>query len=60
MDWADVNRGVAYLRDAEGIDRCREYLRGRSLGDAPILVTWGEVCRPELLFEIEVDAIASR
>ncbi|MBI4875148.1 MAG: translation initiation inhibitor [Acidobacteria bacterium] len=59
MSWASVSRGIAYFQDAGGapcLDRyCRE--RGRAL--PPIAVSSADICRDDLLFEIEVDAIAA-
>jgi enamine deaminase RidA (YjgF/YER057c/UK114 family) len=58
MDWADVTRGIVYFRDADDEARFRDFCRQRKLPRMP-LITVGNViiCRDDLLFEIEVDAV---
>jgi enamine deaminase RidA (YjgF/YER057c/UK114 family) len=59
MDWSDVVRSLAYFKQPEDAP-----LFGRTLADAaiprfPAIVLGNGICRDDLLFEIEVDAIKS-
>lgn len=59
LAWENVLRGIVYFKDmsqAAGFERhCRE----RGLPPQRLIVTQGTVCRDDLLFEIEVDAIGT-
>jgi enamine deaminase RidA (YjgF/YER057c/UK114 family) len=59
MGYSDVTRATAYFKHPQDAplfaDWCAEH---RTL--LPVVVTQAEICRDELLFEIELDAIASR
>lgn len=59
MDWGDVTRGIAYLRDASDIPAYDKYCRERDLPTMPVVPINSTVCRKDLLFEIEVDTIKS-
>lgn len=58
MDWNDVNRGIAYVKHAQDIPVFERYLRQSAAASAPFIVAHNDICRGDLLFEIEVDAIA--
>jgi enamine deaminase RidA (YjgF/YER057c/UK114 family) len=53
--WTDVVRIVAYVTDV----RLRQILLERLLDvqDLPIIITPAQICRPDLLFEMECEAI---
>lgn len=57
MGWEDAFRGIVYYTDLSYhgmfLDYCREY----GVPKFPLAVSHSDVCRRELLFEIEVDAI---
>ena len=55
MGWNDVTRSVAYLADI-GERRLWERHRGDKGMSFPAAVTQCDICRRDLLFEIEVDA----
>ena len=57
LAWSDVVRGVAYLRHCADAPKWTSYLASHQLQDLPVVVTENVVCRDDLLFEIEVDAI---
>lgn len=57
--WADVVRGIAYFPDAALIPAYRAYARDLRLPEFPLILAEGVVCRDDLLFEIEVDAVRS-
>ncbi|XHR30790.1 MAG: hypothetical protein ACFUZC_09545 [Chthoniobacteraceae bacterium] len=56
MGWQDCNRAVAYIKRAEDAPVFAEYLRHRGLTGLPLTWMHADVCREELLFEIELDA----
>lgn len=56
MGWKDVVRAVAYLKD-ESYEACyRETARRRGLERLPCISVQADVCRGDLLFEMELDA----
>jgi len=57
MDWRDVCRAVAYVKEAVYEPVFREMCIANGLQDLPLLVTENDICRDDLLFEIEVDAV---
>jgi enamine deaminase RidA (YjgF/YER057c/UK114 family) len=57
MDWADTSRVVAYFKDIEHAPLLDEYCDQQSLPAIPIAVAHGDICRDDLLFELEVDAV---
>ncbi len=57
MGWHDVTRGVAYVKHAADAPAFRAFCKANRLPAMPFVVTENDVCRDDLLFEIEVDAI---
>lgn len=57
MDWADVVRGVAYIKDLANLPRWDSYAAEHCLENLPLSIAQGDVCRDDLLFEVEVDAV---
>lgn len=57
LTWADVQRATAYFRRAEDAVCLRAWLARHGLRDLPMVETASVVCRDDLLFEIEVDAL---
>jgi hypothetical protein len=58
FNFSDVTRATAYfknLQDAPAFDFWRE---NQGLKPFPLIATQSTICRGELLFEIELDAIA--
>lgn len=57
MDWSDTVRGIGYFKhmaDAPLLDRwCAE----RKLSAWPVIAAKNDICRDDLLFELELDAI---
>ena len=58
MTWSDVTRGIAYFKSADFHQAYEEYCRSEDIPDMPMIITENDVCRHDLLFEIELDAIA--
>jgi enamine deaminase RidA (YjgF/YER057c/UK114 family) len=56
MSVSDTVRAIGYFRRREHIPLWRHYCRSRGLEAMPILLTECEICRDDLLFEIELDA----
>jgi enamine deaminase RidA (YjgF/YER057c/UK114 family) len=60
MDWPDITRAIAYFKHAEEAVLLNEYCCTNALPLFPVIVTENDICRDDLLFEIEVDAITKR
>ena len=56
MGIEDMTRGVVYLRDGADAPHWSRYCERRALGSLPVAVAQSDVCRDDLLFEIELDA----
>jgi enamine deaminase RidA (YjgF/YER057c/UK114 family) len=57
MRWADTSRAIAYFKDISNVTLLDKYCEENRLPHMPITVAHGDICRDELLFEIEVDAV---
>lgn len=55
--FADVSRATAYFKSAADFPQFAAWCRRHDLEEWPVVATACDICRPELLFEIEVDAI---
>lgn len=58
MDWAHVTRATAYVHETGDGAVWAHWCRTHGLQALPVLTTVCEVCRPDLWFELEVDAMA--
>ncbi|MCX7817662.1 MAG: hypothetical protein N2652_00350 [Kiritimatiellae bacterium] len=56
--WADVNRAIAYFKHAADASAWDRWCARHRLQGLPIVVVKADICRDDLLFEIEVDALA--
>lgn len=56
MDWSHTSRAVAYFKRAEDMGALAS-LTDNALQGLPMAVVHADVCRDELLFELELDAI---
>ena len=56
MDWSNITRATAYFRSLAFKSHFDEWCAQRQLRGMPVIALQAEVCRAELLFEIEVDA----
>ena len=56
MVLSDTTRAIAYFRRAEDVAFWHEYCRNKQLPPLPIILVPSDVCRDDLLFEIELDA----
>jgi len=57
MSWNDVVRGLAYVRNHDDAPAYIKYCKSRGIENIPTILINNVVCRDDLLFEIEVDAI---
>jgi hypothetical protein len=55
MGWEDVSRAIAYFPDLANAFLLEEYCMRNSIPNMPIAIAHGDICRDDLLFEIEVD-----
>ncbi len=59
MDWKDVTRAIAYFKNASDVGLWHDYCRKHALDHLPVLLAHADVCRDELLWEIELDAMVA-
>lgn len=57
MAWSDVVRAVAYFRYPEDTPAYTRFCTAHALPSLPVVVTNNVICRDDLLYEVEVDAI---
>ena len=57
LGFADTTRAVAYFKSADGANVLTQWLGRHGLQSLPIIPTVAAVCRDELLFELELDAV---
>jgi enamine deaminase RidA (YjgF/YER057c/UK114 family) len=57
MGWNAVTRGIAYLKYARDLPRFADYCSRNGLERLPLIALGADICRDDLLFEIEVDAV---
>jgi enamine deaminase RidA (YjgF/YER057c/UK114 family) len=57
MDWTDVTRSLAYFKRASDAPLFEAYRKDGGLPLFPAVVVENDICRDDLLYEIEVDAI---
>jgi enamine deaminase RidA (YjgF/YER057c/UK114 family) len=57
MDWNDLFRGIAYFKDMDYLPIYRRIADELGIPRFPLAVSHADVCRDDLLFEIEVDAV---
>lgn len=58
FDFPDVTRATAYFKNIEDVHAFDIWRSKRGLESLPLIATQSTICRDELLFEIELDAIA--
>lgn len=59
MNWKNINRATAYFKHAADGWLFDAYCAEHRILDFPLLIVKADICRDELLFEIEVDAISA-
>jgi len=59
MNFSDTTRAIAYFRHREHIPLWEQYCLAHRMPPLPVILTQCDVCRDDLLFEIELDAARS-
>jgi len=57
MGWKDATRAVMYLKKASYLKTWQTWLRNHQLESLPLLTIEADVCRDNLLVELEVDTV---
>ena len=57
MGWADLFRGIAYFKNMSDRPLFDKYCKDHHIPKFPLAVAHADICRGDLLFEIEVDAV---
>lgn len=57
MGWGDVSRGIAYFKNCNDVDIFKTCCMKKGIERFPLSISHADVCRVDLLFELEVDAI---
>jgi len=60
MDWPDVTRSLVYFKRAEDAGLFDAYRKENGLPAFPAIVLENDICRDDLLYEIEVDAVKTK
>ena len=50
-------RGIAYFKDIADVPLLAKYYSENNLPQIPFAISHSDICRDDLLFEIELDAI---
>jgi len=58
MSLSDITRAIVYLKREKDIAAFNNYRRNHEQAGFPVIVLCADICRDDLLFEIEVDAVA--
>lgn len=58
MDWANVTRAIAYVKHGQDAPFYRQVVAARGLPAFPTVVAENDICRDDLLFELELGAVA--
>jgi len=59
MDWKSVSRSIAYFKHAEDMGVLAACMRERGMPRLPGILAHTDICRDDLLFELELDAIVA-
>jgi enamine deaminase RidA (YjgF/YER057c/UK114 family) len=57
--WENMVRAIAYFRDMNHVHYFIDYCLTNQIDSSSVLIAGGTICRDDLLFEIEVDAVKS-
>ena len=57
MDWSDTTRAIAYFKEGKDAPLFADYLRANGMEALPVTWMHGDICRDDLLFEVELDAV---
>jgi enamine deaminase RidA (YjgF/YER057c/UK114 family) len=57
MGWSDTSRAIAYFKDIKNAPLYHDYCKQHDLPRFPVSLAHADVCRDDLLFELELDAV---
>lgn len=57
MNWEDTVKAIAYFSDIKDAPHFTDYLQKHNLPQLPVATSHAVVCRDDLLFEIELEAV---
>jgi enamine deaminase RidA (YjgF/YER057c/UK114 family) len=57
MDWQHLSRGIAYFKSREDVILWEDWAAAHRLPRFSLAISHADVCRNDLLFEIELDAV---
>lgn len=57
MIWENVTKGIVYFKDIADIKTFNDYCENNNITNLPLAMLKADICREELLFEIEIDAV---
>lgn len=57
MDWTNLSRGIAYFKNRQDLILWKDWVAKNGLPRFSLAVSHADICRHDLLFEIEVDAV---
>jgi enamine deaminase RidA (YjgF/YER057c/UK114 family) len=57
MNWNDLFRGIAYFKDMTCLPVYRQVAAELNIPRFPLAISHADICRHDLFFEIEVDAV---
>ncbi|MGB5895612.1 MAG: Rid family hydrolase, partial [Ignavibacteriaceae bacterium] len=57
MSWENVSRGIIYFKNINDINSFENFCSDNNIPELPLSMIKADICRNDLLFEIEVDAI---
>ena len=57
MDWNHAARAIAYFKNISDAHLLEKYAMENKLPNLPVTIAPADICREELLFEIELDAV---
>jgi len=60
MDWEHTARAIAYFKDDSEAHLLTKYCVEHNLPELPVAISHADVCRHDLLFEIELDAVKAK
>ena len=60
MDWGDVTRSLVYFKRGTDAPLFEKHRQENGVPPFPAITVENDICRDELLFEIEVDAVAAK
>lgn len=60
MSWDDLFRGIAYFKNRQDLPVYQRIADELGIPSFPLAISHADVCRDDLLFEIEVDAVKAK